>query len=70
MTGVSAYHDIGNGLADRLRGNAVRLVVGYLLAPAALGFADRPVHGTGPFVRVQNRLSIDITRRAADGLYQ
>ena len=45
-------------------------VVALLFLAAALRFANRFRHRRGDFVTVQNRFTVDVTRRTADGLDQ
>ena len=44
--------------------------MGDLLVAPALGLADRPFHGTGDAVRIEDRPAIEVTRRPTDGLDQ
>ena len=41
-----------------------------MLLPAPFRFADRPLHGAGDAVCVQDRPAIEVSRRTADGLDQ
>ena len=55
---------------DRLRRDAVLLVVLFLQRPAARGFVHRPLHRIGDSVGVQNHLRVHVPRRPADRLHQ
>ena len=57
-------------LVTPLRRDAVRRVVGDLLAAPALGLADGAPHRIGDRVGVQDRAAVDVARGAADGLDQ
>ena len=48
----------------------LRQVVRDLLGAPALGLVDRLAHRLGHLVGVQDRLAVDVARRAADGLDQ
>ena len=57
-------------LADRLRNDAVRLVVGVLNAAAAIGFADRVVHRGRHLVGIHDHAALSVSGGASDRLDQ
>ncbi len=59
-----------NALADRLRRDAVLLVVLLLQLAPPPRLVDRPLHRVGHRVGVENHLGVDVAGRAADGLHQ
>src|SRR3569623_2612240 len=66
--GVRAVHDVGDGLLDAARGEAVRLVVGELFVAAPFGLLDRALHGARHPIGIQNRRAVEVARGAANGL--
>ncbi len=67
---VDLVEDVGDLLAQRLRVDAVGLVVGDLLGPAPLGLVDGLLHRLGDGVGVHVHLAGDVAGGAADGLNQ
>ena len=57
-------------LRDRLRRDAVLLVVGELDLAPAVGLVDRPLHRVGHLVGVQDHLGVDVAGGPADRLDQ
>src|SRR3954454_7983301 len=68
VTTHDVVEDVGDLLAQRLRIDAVGLVVGHLLLSPAVGLLDRLLHGRGDGVGVHVHLAGDVARGAADGL--
>src|SRR5690606_17171357 len=60
--------DVGDPLAERLRFDAVLLVVRLLLGAAAVGLVDRALHRRGDCVGVHVDLAGHVAGRAADRL--
>src|ERR1700761_1009020 len=67
---IDLVEDVGDLLAQRLRVDAVCLVVGDLLRPPALGLVDRLFHRIGDRVRIHVHFTGDVAGGAADGLDQ
>ena len=61
---------VGDALADRLRRDAVLLVVGDLDGAAAVGLVDRLPHGRRLLVGVHDHAALDVAGGAADRLDQ
>src|SRR5437763_576019 len=62
--------DVSDPLAQRLRVDAVGLVVGDLLGPPPAGLLDRPLHRRRDLVGVHVHLAGHVPGRPADGLDQ
>ena len=67
---INRAEDVGDGLAHRFRGDAVRGIVGLLLLAAAVGLAKRVIERLGHRIRVENHPPVDVAGGAADGLHQ
>ena len=67
---TGTLHDVGNGLLNAARDNTVFGVECELLLTTTLGFIQSPAHRPGHSVRIQNRGTVDIARRPANGLNQ
>ena len=67
---VHAVDDVLDALLHAARHDAVFGVKAQLFFPAALGFADGPLHRAGDAVGVEDGLAVQIARGAADGLDQ
>ena len=67
---VDVVEDVADLLAQRLRVDAVRLVVGDLLGPAPVGLVDRLRHRRRDLVGVHVDLAGDVAGGPADGLDQ
>ena len=67
---IDAVQNIGNAAFDGFRRNAVLEIVRALLLAPAVGFGDGAGHRAGDFVGIEDHPSIDIARRAANGLDQ
>ena len=60
--------DIGDLLDERLRIDAMFLIVGDLDVTAAVGLVDGLAHGFGDVVRIHDDGAGHVSRRTADGL--
>src|SRR5690606_25506981 len=67
---VHLIEDVGDLLAQRLRIDAVLLVVGDLFGPAPFGLVDGLAHRVGDVVGVHVHLAGHVAGGAADGLDQ
>ena len=61
---VNAREDVADVSLHRLRRNAMRLVVGHLLLPAAVRLGDGAFHAARHLVGVKDDLSIHVARGA------
>src|SRR5690606_5871577 len=68
VTLVDRAQDVADVLLVGLRRDAVGLVVFELLLAAAVGLGDRPLHGAGDRVGIEDDAAVHIARGAADGL--
>src|SRR5919202_2641604 len=68
--GAHALGDVANRLANASRRDAVSLVVRLLLGAPAVRLVDGSAHALGHLVGVHDHVSVDVPRRAADGLNQ
>src|SRR4051812_16123256 len=66
--GPQVGEDVGDGLADRLRIDAVLRVVRLLQPAAAVGLRDGVAHRIGEVVGVHHDLAVDVSGGAADHL--
>ncbi|MNT91098.1 hypothetical protein D3C72_2321410 [compost metagenome] len=62
--------NIRNLLVQALRYDTVGFVMRLLLGTAAFRFADRLGHGIGDPVAIQDRFTVEVTRRSANCLDQ
>ena len=67
---ISPFHNIGNPFNNTLGRNVVLLIMGNLKFSTALGFIHRPLHRPGDFISVENRFTLQISCRTANGLDQ
>ena len=67
---IDTAQDIADVLFDRLRCDAIGLVIRHLFFAAAVGLGNGPLHGAGNLICIKDYFAVDIARGAANGLNQ